>query len=1028
MAQKQPIAIPFSQGLSQKNDPKQIPIGKFSRLKNSIFNKIGLLQKRPGYANLASLPDTSSTFLTTYSGGLTSVGPSVEAYSAGSSQWFNRGAYTTCDLSVLPAVRSATNQTQCDSVIAPNGLACVVFTDTGSGSTTYKYSILDQETGQVSVVPTLIPSSTGAVSGSPRVFLLGNYFVIAYTVLIAGVSHIQYISISVTNPATHSTPADITTSYVPSTRLSWDGYVMGQKLFIAYNSTAGGQSVKVTYLTASQAAMGSAPVAPVIFAGSIATLMSVTADVTNLISPTIWVSFYDSVSQNGFALAVDTNLNTVLTPTAYVSAKVLLNITSIAQTSVLTVFQEVQNAYSYDAAVPTNYIQVAELSQSGTLLTSNQVSIRSVGLASKAFRIQNLLYYLTVYQSAFQPTYFLVNGLGAVVGKLAYSNGGGYLALGLPSITIQGTVASMAYLFKDLVQAVNKEQGLANSAGIYNQTGINIASFEFVPQINASEVAGNLNVTGAQLWIYDGRSVVEQGFHVWPDMDMNLTTGTSNALVVSHAGGSMTTQDYFYQAVYSWTDNTGKVHYSAPSIPVPAASASFSGSLNSVTINVPTLRLTAKILSPVSILIFRWSTAQQSYYQVTSVASPLLNSTSADSVSFVDTQSDSQILGNALIYTTGGILENIGSPAAALTTLHQGNLVVLDAEDRNLLWISKPVLEATPVELSDLLTLFVSPTTGAQGSTGDITALSSMDDKLIIFKRDAIYYVTGQGFTATGQGGFSEPVFITGTVGCANQRSIVMTPMGLLFQSDKGIWLLGRDLQTSYKGNPVEDLTASSLATSAVSIPGANYVLFGMDSGIDIIYDYFVDQWGTHEGMPSISATLYGNVRTLINSRGAVLQQTPGLYLDASNPVLMGLTTGWINAAGLQGYIRAYDFYILGKFLSPHGLNVNIAYDYEVGSQQQQLIHPTNSTTLYGDDPFYGGESPYGGTGSLEQWRVSLTKQKCQAFEISIDELYDPSAGIAPGAGLTLSGLNLIVGLKKGYRPISAANSIGGRG
>lgn len=1027
MAQKQPIPIPFSQGLSQKNDPKQIPIGKFSRLKNSIFNKIGLLQKRPGYGNLASLPNTSSTFATTYSGGLTAIGTSVEAYSAGASQWFNRGLYTACDISVLPAVRSSTNQTQCDSVIAPNGIACVVFTDTGSGSTTYKYSILDSYTGQVAVVPTTIPVVSGTVTGSPRVFLVGNYFVIVFTNVITGVSHLQYIAIGITTPSSHTTAQNITSSYISSPRLSWDGFVANNVLYLAYNTTTGGQAIKVTSLTSSQAASGSTPATAVTFAGSIATLMSVTVDITISTAPIVWVSFYDSVSQNGYTLAVDKNLNIVLAPTQYVTGLPILNIISIALNSLVSVYQEVSNNYSYDSGVPTNYIQSAQVSQAGALISSNVQIRRSIGLASKGFLMNGVFYFLGAYQSAYQPSYFLINGDGKVIGKLAYSNGGGYLALGLPNVTIRGSVASVSYLFKDLITAVNKSQGLANSAGIYSQTGLNIASFDFDAQINTSEVAGNLNITGAQLWTYDGQSVVEQGFHVWPDMDTNLTTGTSKALVVSHAGGSMITQDYFYQAVYSWTDNTGKVHYSAPSIPVPAASASFSGSLNSVTINVPTLRLTAKTLSPVSIQIYRWSTAQQSYYQVTSVATPLLNNTSVDSVSFVDTQSDSQILGNALIYTTGGILENIGSPAAALTTLHQGNLVVLDAEDRNLLWISKPVLEATPVELSDLLTLFVSPTTGAQGSTGDITALSSMDDKLIIFKRDAIYYVTGQGFTATGQGGFSEPVFITGTVGCSNQRSIVMTPMGLLFQSDKGIWLLGRDLQTSYKGNPVEDLTATALATSALCIPGANYVLFGMNSGIDIIYDYFADQWGTHEGTPSTSATLFSNLRTLVNKYGQVLQQTPNKYLDGSNPVLIGLSTGWINAAGLQGYLRAYDFYLLGKYLSPHGLNVNLSYDYEPSSQQEEIIYPTNSTVFYGDD-FYGGETPYGGGGSLEQWKVSFTKQKCQAFMISIDELFDASKGIPPGAGLTLSGLNLTVGMKKGWVPIAAINSVGGNG
>ena len=75
-----------------------------------------------------------------------------------------------------------------------------------------------------------------------------------------------------------------------------------------------------------------------------------------------------------------------------------------------------------------------------------------------------------------------------------------------------------------------------------------------------------------------------------------------------------------------------------------------------------------------------------------------------------------------------------------------------------------------------------------------------MDDKLIIFKKDAIYYITGTGPDNTGANGtFSDATFITSTVGCANPSSIVLMPNGIMFQSDKGIWLLDRQLGTTYR-------------------------------------------------------------------------------------------------------------------------------------------------------------------------------------------------------------------------------------
>ncbi len=174
------------------------------------------------------------------------------------------------------------------------------------------------------------------------------------------------------------------------------------------------------------------------------------------------------------------------------------------------------------------------------------------------------------------------------------------------------------------------------------------------------------------------------------------------------------------------------------------------------------------------------------------------------------------------------MVENIGAPPTSVMTLFKSRLFLVDAEDKNLLWYSKQVIESTPVEMSDLFTLFVAPTIGAQGNTGPITALSSMDDKLIIFKKNAIYYLVGVGPDNTGASNdFSDPVFVTSTVGCDEQNSIVFTPNGLQFQSDKGIWLLGRDLSTTYIGSPVEESNASYVYRFIrKSISGASRIIF----------------------------------------------------------------------------------------------------------------------------------------------------------------------------------------------------------
>jgi hypothetical protein len=1095
--QKQAVPINFTQGLDTKTDPKQVSLGRFLSLENSVFTNQGLLQKRNGFSFEPSLPDSTSTYVTTFNSNLTAIGTSLNALSAGTGTWVNKGSIQPVELSVLPLIRNNTNQSQADAVVAPNGLVCTVYTDNvPSGSSTtpvYKYAIADSVSGQNIVAPTVIVGSAGStVSSAPRVFVLGNHFIIVFYATILSQVRIEYIGINVANTSLLVPATIISTGCAPASTLNFDGVVANNNLYLAWEGAETGGAVRLTYITSTLVQANT-----VTFTGYASTTMSVAADISTS-NPIIYASFYDSASQTGHTLAVSHNLFTVLAPTLMISGEAAVNITSVANNGVCNVFWEGVNYYGYDSSLQTDYIKTNTITQSGTKGTES-VMVRSVGLASKAFMVNGLTYMLTVYSTPFQPTYFLVNSIGQVISKLAYSNGGGYYITGLPNVTVNGDEAQVAYLYKDDIEAVNKTMGVPNAAGIYSQTGVNFASFTLTTSnIGTAEIGGDLLITGGFLWQYDGYSPVEQGFHLWPDYVEATPSST---------GGAMLDQQYFYQATYEWADNQGNVYRSAPSIPVSTtiaagtpvtftsvfasgapsitvssvtglkvgqiltdsttganiqagtyitsisgttvglslptggASASTPGdtlqtaSTGSITVNVPTLRLTYKISNPVKISLYRWSQAQQIFYQVTSITNPLFNNTTVDYVTFIDVQADNQILGNNIIYTTGDVLENIAAPATNVITLFNNRLFLVDAEDPNLLWFSKQVIEATPVEMSDLLTLYVSPTTSAQGSTGPTLAAAPLDDKLCLFKRDAIYYINGIGPDNTGANSqYSDAIFITSTVGCANQHSIVFMPQGLMFQSDKGIWLLDRSLNTSYIGAAVEKYTNGATVLSALNIPGTNQVRFTLDSGTTLMYDYYYGQWGTFSNIPAISSTLYQNLHTYITDQGEVFQETPGSYIDGSNPVLMQFSTSWLNLAGVQGYQRAYWFYLLGTYMSPHKLQVSIAYDYNASPSQVSIIAPDNASPAWGGDQLWGSGQSWGGPGGavspagppdLEQWRVFLQKGKCEAFQISIQELVDTSYTGVPGAGLTLSGLDVTVGVKSGSPRIRSSRYVG---
>lgn len=1013
--QQQSIPVNFAKGLDQKTDPKQVQVGNFLRLQNTVFDKMGRLTKRNGYGSKTALGNADSTILTTFNGNLTAISDVLSAFSGGTNTWVDRGDIEPVSLSVIPLIRSNLNQTQVDSSVAANGLVCTVYSEYNGSTTAYKYAIADSVTGQNIVAPTLIVGTAGTTTGSPRVFLFGAYFIIMFTTVITATSHLQYIAVSTSNPTVVKAPSDLASSYVSATTLSWDAVVASNTLFFAYNTTTGGQAVKIASMNA-QFAIAVA----VTKAAEICTMMAMTADNTNPASPTIWCVYYDSAGSAGKAFAVDKNLNSVLAPTAIIAATTVNNITATAISGVCTFLYQVNNDYSYSSSITgdsnneSDFIRKNTINQAGTVGTSS-VLARSVGLASKAFLIDGFQYVLAIYQSLYQPTYFLLNDAGQVVAKLAYQNAGSYLTVGLPNASVYNNSVQIPYLVKDLVQAANKSQGAAAPSGVYSQLGLNLASFTIGNVLAVpAEIGNDLLLTGGFLWSYDGYTPTENGFFLYPDHIGVTTTGT---------GGLITAQQYYYQVTYEWSDNQGNVFRSAPSIPVTITTT---GATSTNTIKVPMLRLTYKTANPVKIVVYRWSAGQETFYQVTSITVPQLNDMTADSITITDTLADTSIIGNNILYTTGGVVENTGGLAMDTVTLFKSRLVGILSEDKNVLGYSKQVVEATPVEMSDLFTIYVAPTTAAQGNTGPMKALSAMDDKLIIFKKTAAYYVTGTGPDNTGANNdFSEPVFITSTVGCDNQQSIVFMPNGLMFQSDKGIWLLDRSLGTSFIGAAVTDYTKAGRVQSAVNVPGTNQVRFTLDTGITLVYDYYYGQWSTFSNVPAVSSTIYQGLHTYLNSRGQVYQETPGLYLDGASPVLIGFTTGWINVAGLQGFQRAYDFYLIGSYVSPHRLTVKVAYDYNSSPTQISQITPDNYNGVYGSGNVYGDTSPYGGVPELEQWRVFFEQQKCEAFQIVLDESFDPTIGAAAGEGLTLSGMSLTIGAKGSSPKTSAKRQVG---
>lgn len=960
--------------MDTKTDSKQQIPGTLVLLENGRFTEPGKIQKRPGNTALSQSILGSSSSISSGTGLasfkdelLASDGTDLYSYSDGNNSWVDKGTFFTLGLSTSSVIKNQYQQTSQDSCYHYSGLQCFVWEDSSGGS---RYSIIDYAT-KLQVVSNQIITSDAV---KPKCYALGNYFVILYHDTSDGNINKMVI------PAVAPTTSGVISSCVTDiSGTIYDAQMVGSRLMIAYNNATGG--INLRYLNTSL---------------SISSAQTIASNVASCIacfgddSSNVWVAFW-----NGTVIKTavwDYNLTAILSVTTGETVANVKNITGAAVGTTARLFYDITNGTSYNYKIKSCTVTVA-----GSFSSADNF-ILSLSLGTKAFNYNGVIYVTGSYASTYQPTYFVLNSSAKVVAKVAPLQGGGIPAKAvLPQVNlISEGVYEFPYLIKNTATAVN---GVISS-----QSNLSQAILDFTNTgIISSELASNLHIGGGYLTMYDGANLVEHGFHLFPEQVSCVESG----------GGSIAAGTYQYCACYEWTDNFGNIHRSAPSVPVTTITT---GSNKIVTVTIPTLRVTSK--SSVTCVVYRTEASGTVFYRVSSFTSPTFNSTSADTVSFADSSADATIIGNNQLYTTGGEVENISVPATDIFVNFKGRIIAVPSENRGQWWYSKYVIPGSPVEFSDL---FVN---NMDQYGGDIRAVGVSDDKLVFFKENTKFFVYGNGPSANGANNdFSNPERITGDTGCVNQRSIVSTPMGLMYQSPKGIYLLDRALVDKYIGAPVEQYTQNATVTSSILLASVNQVRFTLNTGISIVYDYYVDQWAIDRGIRAIDSALWkGETYSTIRSNGQVLIEDSSVSTDAGRFISLKMKTGWINLAQVNGFQRLWKMLLLGEYLSPHNLIVSVAENFNDSPFQQTYIDGDLSSGNFGDDVTFGESDYYGGAFPYYQFRVFLERQKCTSIQITIED--SPSSSNY-GASYSLSNILFECGIKRGAFKLPAAQSYG---
>lgn len=1069
------VSIPFNQGLDTKTDDKLVLPGKLINLENGVFKEGGKIKKRNGFNNLGTtnLADdssfTSGEGLSTYKNELVLfANENLNTYSLTSGGWLERGDLKSIMLETNSIIDNNYTQNTQDMDVNSN-LALYAWEDGRGG---IRFTVQDLQTGARYINDTVLDAN----GDRPRVVsvqswiyvfyrqasnLLAKRLTISTPTSIGGTITVK-TDISSTNPnfdvqmlsenlliTYNDTSDEVHLFYfLPNSNVigsvgtghgnevTFTGeeaenclnlYILNPEtndpiIMIAYHNTANGGRVAgrekmlleqfapttldndnidrsddfvdgdvntgTDEITVTAHPFLSNDRVQLTTTGTLPTGLSLATDYFVIVQDanTIQLSL---TSGPGAAVDITAAAGGGTHTATYQDPDVFHNITGIETTSnIVSWYYEVTGTVEHDTYVKSNTV-----SSTGTVGTAS-VFKRSVGLGLEAFTYNDEMYIGFVYDSTLQSTYFISElTSGTIMSRLHPSQAGG--------LTLRARLPRAHALGTDKMIFASQKKGRlqAEDGTFFNQPGVMSTAIDFNDEsrYDTEQLGESLYIGGGQLFQYDGSTVGEMGFHIYPE-DVTLTQSAS--------GGSMSDGTYSFRAVYEWVDAKGQRHRSAPS-PAVAITVNGGGSSQSVTATIPTLRLTEK--SGVAIHLYSTVDSGTIYFRTTSVASPTFNDTTVDDITITRTDDDTTLIGNEILYTTGGIVENIAPPACSIVALHNNRIFLSGLEDPNEIWFSKEYVNGEAVSFNDSFLR----RTEAEG--GAITQLASMDDHLVIFKNSSIYRQSGSGPDPSGFGSdFTEPQLVATDVGCTDPRSVVLTDTGLMFKSDKGIYLLDRSFRVNYIGADVEAFNDCTI-TSAILMDGENEVRFTIRDNKALVYNYYFKQWSTWTNYSAEAAVVWLGNYTHLKSSGLVRMEQDGVFLDNGVSIYLLIETAWIKLKGLQDFQRIRGFSLLGEYKSDHVLNVSLLYDYEEYVRSIILFNATNVivSNTYGSDTVYGDSSVYGGDGdNVYQLSVPhLPRQKCQAIKFRFQ---DDISGANAGESFTISDLTLNVGLKTG--------------
>ena len=360
--------------------------------------------------------------------------------------------------------------------------------------------------------------------------------------------------------------------------------------------------------------------------------------------------------------------------------------------------------------------------------------------------------------------------------------------------------------------------------------------------------------------------------------------------------------------------------------------------------------------------------------------------------------------------TPGAILDNLTPPSFDGLVTHKNRWWGFQGPN---VWYSKALTNGEGPGFNEEQALSI------DDGPGPVTALASQDERLIAWKSDRLFYISGDGPDDSGSNNdLQPPQRIVSDSGCINSLSVITGPMGTWFQGTNGLYLLNRKMMVEPAGKNVEDALATYpiITGSALDVPNGRILWSAVPAlgspGIIIQYDYVLDVWSTRSlnngatfpspcGVAALPTGVNGSSSALICSQDA---STGTLYIESPGALSVNgsyLSGTWqspqIKAQDLQGFAHWWMVNLMWANNDPHQITIQIAYDYATTATDSYIVTAAEMAAA---------------TTPQMQWRFQPSQPKAQAIQVTIIDNRDQVTAPVTFAGPTLLSLVIEYGLK----------------